>query len=100
MKHPNDTGTGGDFQIHYSQGTVTEVNKTLGRQVNSSNDGGIASTVPYKRNTFAMFLNKQNAIHSVSLRQNPTEYRRSVNIIGEFKDRGYGRMWRVNEIKK
>ena len=99
MKHPNDTGTGGDFQIHHSQGTVTEVNKTLGRQVNNSNDGGIAFTVPYKRNTFAMFLNQQNAIHSVSLRQNPTEYRRSVNIIGEFKDRGYGRMWRVNEIK-
>ena len=46
-----------------------------------------------------MFLNKQNAIHSVSLRERPTQYRRSVNIIGEFKDRGYGRMWRVNEIK-
>ena len=99
MPHPDDSGTGGEFQIHESQGTVTEVNKTLGRQVNQSNDGGVAKTVPYKRNTFAMFLNTQKAIHSVSLRERPTQYRRSVNIIGEFKDRGYGRMWRVNEIK-
>mgnify|MGYP001199199891 FL=1 len=99
MPHPDDSGTGGDFQIHHSTGTITEVNKTLGRQVNDSNNGGIAYTVPYKPNTFAMFLNTQKAIHSVSVRERPTQYRRSVNIIGEFKNRGYGRMWRVNEIK-
>ena len=99
MPHPDDSGTGGEFQIHHSKGTITEVNKTLGRQVNDNNNGGIAYTVPYKPNTFAMFLNTQKAIHSVSVRERPTQYRRSVNIIGEFKDRGYGRMWRVNEIK-
>jgi copper(I)-binding protein len=99
MPHPDDSGTGGEFQIHENKGQVQQVNKTLGRQVPEANDGGVVKTVPYKRNTFAMFLNTQNAIHSVSLRQAPTQYRRSVNIIGEFKDRGYGRMWRVNEIK-
>tara|TARA_B100000683_G_scaffold224811_1_gene223206 strand:- start:1419 stop:2186 length:768 start_codon:yes stop_codon:yes gene_type:complete len=100
MPHPDDSGTGGEFQIHHSKGTITEVNKTLGRQVNDNNNGGIAYTVPYKPNTFAMFLNTQKAIHSVSVRERPTQYRRSVNIIGEFKDRGYGRMWRVNEFKQ
>tara|TARA_Y100001958_G_C21215785_1_gene541188 strand:+ start:19 stop:786 length:768 start_codon:yes stop_codon:yes gene_type:complete len=100
MPHPDDGGTGGEFQIHHSKGTITEVNKTLGRQVNDNNNGGIAYTVPYKPNTFAMFLNTQKAIHSVSVRERPTQYRRSVNIIGEFKDRGYGRMWRVNEFKQ
>ncbi|MEC7568270.1 MAG: hypothetical protein VYA01_04585 [Bacteroidota bacterium] len=100
MPHPDDSGTGGEFQIHHSKGTITEVNKTLGRQVYDDNNGGVAYTVPYKPNTFAMFLNTQKAIHSVSMRERPTQYRRSVNIIGEFKDRGYGRMWRVNELKK
>ncbi len=98
MPHPEDTGTGGEFQIHASKGTINEVNKTLGRQVNESNDGGVIKTVPYKRNTFALFCNVQHAIHSVSLRQNPTQWRRSVNIIGEFA-RGSGQMWRVNERK-
>ena len=78
--------------------TINQVNKTAGRQVYEENDGGAVKTVPYKRNTFVMFLNTPNAIHSVSLRQNPTQWRRSVNIIGEFK-KNTGRMWRVQEIK-
>ena len=97
MPHPEDTGTGGEFQLHKSEGRIRDVNKKLGRQVLSENDGGVVKTVPYKRNTFAMFLNVPNAIHGVSLRQNPTQWRRSVNIIGEFK-RGAGKMWNVREL--
>jgi hypothetical protein len=97
MPHPDDTGTGGEFQLHRSEGRIRDVNKKLGRQVLSENDGGVVKTVPYKRNTFAMFLNVPNAIHGVSLRQNPTQWRRSVNIIGEFK-RGAGKMWSVREL--
>ena len=55
--------------------------------------------MPYKRNTFVMFANNSaDTVHSVSLRISPDTYRRSVNIIGEFK-RGYAKMYEVKEIK-
>ena len=94
--HEDDSGTGGDFQIHKAKDTITEVDKKAGRQVNDKNDGGVVKIGPYKRNSFVMFCNVQHAIHSVSKRVNPTQWRRSVNIIGEFA-RGHGQMWRVKE---
>ena len=46
-----------------------------------------------------MFANNSpNSVHGVSLRQNATLNRRSVNIIGEFK-RGYATMYNVQEVK-
>ena len=47
--------------------------------------------VPYKKNSFCMFLNVPGSIHSVSPRKKPTERRRSVNIIGEYNANGM--MW-------
>ena len=44
-----------------------------------------------------MFLNVMGSIHSVTPRIEPTERRRSINIIGEFN--GNGKMWKVKEIK-
>ena len=96
MPHEDDSGTGGDFQIHKAKDTITEVDKKAGRQVDDKNDGGVVKIGPYKRNSFVMFCNVQHAIHSVSKRVNPTQWRRSVNIIGEFK-KNTGRMWRVKE---
>ena len=46
-----------------------------------------------------MFCNNNpNTIHSVSPRRNSTQYRRSVNIIGEFR-RGYKVMYKIKENK-
>jgi hypothetical protein len=46
-----------------------------------------------------MFANiSTNTVHSVSKRISPKAYRRSVNIIGEFK-RGYAKMYNVEEIR-
>ena len=46
-----------------------------------------------------MFANNSpNNVHGVSLRGNATRYRRSVNIIGEFK-RGYAKMYNVEEVR-
>ncbi len=96
MKQNNDTSTGGDFLLHEVKQPITEVNKTLGRQV--SDDIHVpVKKVPYQANTFCMFLNVPNSVHSVSPRHGATKRRRSINIIGEFN--GTGRMWKVKEFK-
>ena len=70
-----------------------------GRQVFDEDLGPVVKTIPYKRNTFVMFANNStNTVHSVSKRISPTTYRRSVNIIGEFK-RGFAKMYEVQEIR-
>lgn len=96
MRKPNDTSAGGNFTIHEQTGNIEQVNKSLGRQV-ADNIHKPVREVPYKANSFCMFLNVMGSIHSVTPRIQPTERRRSINIIGEFN--GNGKMWKVKEIK-
>ena len=99
MPYPDDQSTGGEFQIYSTQSSVQKVDKKAGRQIYDSDLGTVVKTIPYKRNTFVMFANNSpNTVHGVSLRQNATLNRRSVNIIGEFK-RGYATMYDVQEVK-
>ena len=99
MPYPDDQSTGGEFQIYSTQSSVQKVDKKAGRQIYDSDPGTVVKTIPYKRNTFVMFANNSpNTVHGVSLRQNATLNRRSVNIIGEFK-RGYATMYNVQEVK-
>ena len=99
MPYKNDTSTGGNFQIHSTKNNIRKVDMHGGRQVYTEDLGPVHTTVPYKRNTFVMFCNANpNTVHSVSNRINPTMYRRSVNIIAEFR-RHYAKMYEVMEIK-
>lgn len=99
MPHKNDNSTGGEFQIHSTLSNVKKVDKKAGRQIYETDLGPVVKTVPYKRNTFVMFANNSpNTVHGVSLRENATMTRRSVNVIGEFK-RGYATMYNVQEVK-
>ena len=99
MPYKNDESTGGEFQLRSVLDDVKKVNMNLGRQIYRSNLGPVVKSVPYKRNTFVMFANNSpNTIHGVSLRQNAKLYRRSVNIIGEFK-RNFAKMYKVQEIR-
>ena len=99
MPSPNDQSTGGEFQIYSTQSSVQKVDKKAGRQIYDSDLGTVVKTIPYKRNTFVMFANNSpNTVHGVSLREDATLNRRSVNIIGEFK-RGYATMYNVQEVK-
>ena len=99
MPYPDDQSTGGELQIYSTQSSVQKVDKKAGRQIYDSDLGTVVKTIPYKRNTFVMFANNSpNTVHGVSLRQNATLNRRSVNIIGEFK-RGYATMYNVQEVK-
>jgi hypothetical protein len=99
MPYPDDQSTGGEFQIYSTQSSVQKVDKKAGRQIYDGDLGTVVKTIPYKRNTFVMFANNSpNTVHGVSLRQNATLNRRSVNIIGEFK-RGYATMYNVQEVK-
>lgn len=96
MRKPGDTSRGGNFTLHETTGPIEEVNKTLGRQVDNRLHRPVKQ-VPYQRNTFCMFLNLKNSVHSVTPRVGATERRHSINIIGEFNRTG--RMWKVREIK-
>ena len=99
MPYKNDESVGGEFQLHKVKNKISKVNMSKGRQVFDEDLGPVVKTVPYKRNTFVMFANNSpNTVHSVSMRISPTAYRRSVNIIGEFK-RGYAKMYEVQEIR-
>ena len=96
MKKPEDTAEGGNFTIHRQINEIQQVNKSLGRQVDDNVHEEVVQ-VPHKQNSFCMFLNVMGSIHSVTPRIQPTERRRSINIIGEFN--GNGKMWKVKEIK-
>lgn len=99
MPYREDQSTGGEFQLHDTVSSVKQVDMKGGRQIYENDLGPVVKTVPYKRNTFVMFANNSpNTVHGVSKRENATMYRRSVNIIGEFK-RGYAKMYNVQEIK-
>lgn len=101
MPYKDDTSTGGDFQLHTVKNDIIRVNMKGGRAIYPEDVGPVHTTVPYKRNTFVMFLNiNSNTVHSVSIRNNPTMYRRSVNIIAEFRKKNsvYHKMYEVDEI--
>ena len=95
MKKKNDTSTGGNFVLHETD-KVNKVYNTLGRQVDEKLFNPVKE-VEYKANTFCMFLNVNQSVHSVTPRINPTQRRRSINIIGEFNKTG--KMWEAEEIK-
>ena len=99
MPYKEDKSTGGEFRLHSVVNPIRRVDMQKGRQVYKGDLGDVVKTVPYKRNTFVMFANHSpNTVHSVSNRINPELYRRSVNIIGEFK-RGFAKMYKVEEVK-
>jgi len=96
MRQPGDTSEGGNFTVHRTTGDITEVNKSLGREI----DSGLHvphREVPYQANNFCMFLNVKESVHGVTPRINPKMRRRSINIIGEFN--GNGTMWNVRQVQ-
>ncbi len=93
MKKQKDKSVGGNFTLH----DIDEVDKVYmqsGREVKQSNP---VKEIKYTANTFCMFLNVHNSVHSVTPRNNPTERRHSINIIGEYNKTG--KMWEKEEIR-
>ena len=92
MKKDIDKSAGGNFTIHQ---TIKEVKsfKPLQTRVVEDDIHIPHVEIPYKANSFGMFLNVAHSVHSVTPRIDPIERRRSVNIIGEFMK--HGRMWEV-----
>lgn len=88
MKKKNDMSTGGDFVIHETQEPVT----TKDVRVVTSKTKPVHK-VPYRPNTFCMFLNVNNSVHGVTPRVNARKTRRSINIIGEYSPNSSHRMW-------
>lgn len=91
MKKPTDNSTGGNFTLHDIP-KVDWVIKQGGRAVELSNP---VKEIEYKANSFCMFLNVHNSVHSVTPRLGASERRRSINIIGEYNKNGS--MWETQE---
>jgi hypothetical protein len=98
MPYSDDKSTGGEFQIYDSVADVQDVDMKKGRQIFEHDLGRVVKTIPYKANTFVMFLNNSaNAIHGVTPRVDPNIHRRSVNIIAEYSRASRMNMFTVNE---
>jgi hypothetical protein len=94
MRKPEDRAGGGDFTVHRLEQPIRRLDKARGRQLPSALHTPVR-TIPYRPNTFCLFLNVFGAVHSVTPRLQPIERRRSINIIGEFA--GRQRMWKRPE---
>lgn len=80
MPADDDPG-GGDLEIR----RYIKEPRFHGKQRLDESYTEIVATVKYVPNTFAMFINSPQSIHSVSERGPCTQYRRLVNIIGEVR---------------
>jgi hypothetical protein len=100
MPYKDDRSTGGEFQIHETHDTISEVNKNGGREVKEK-AGKIVKTIPYKANTLVVFCNNSTrCVHSVSARRDAVLHRRSVNIIAEFNRAAGRKMFEVKENRR
>jgi len=96
MKHKDDISNGGDlnlYNIKYKYSNIDEFTKIIkNNNINNLtnnhewdlNQLKLINTVKYKKNTFIIFLNQLNSIHSVSDREPNIYSRRLINIISEF----------------
>lgn len=85
MPADDDPG-GGDFEIR----RYTSIPVFHGKSRIPDDCTETVSTVPYRANTFVIFINGPEAVHSVSYRGPCTQYRRLVNVIGEAKQPLFG----------
>ena len=95
MRRSDDNAFGGDLTLHRLSRPIVQLDKAKGRPISSRLHQPV-QTIPYRANTFCLFLNSLGAVHSVSPRVNSHVRRRSINIIGEYCKRD--RMWNVSHI--
>ena len=96
MKHKDDISNGGDlnlYDIKYKYSNLDEFtkiikNNNINNLINNdewdSNQLKLINKVKYEKNTFIVFLNQINSIHSVSDREPNIYSRRLINFISEF----------------
>jgi len=94
MKKQSDNSSGGNFVLHKTK-NIERVYKKSGRSVDKIFCNPVKEIL-YKPNTFCMFLNVQNSVHSVTSRVNANTIRRSINIIGEYNKTG--KMYNIEEL--
>jgi len=98
MRQRGDKAKGGDFVIYDTQPMSTVVEGT-GRQITSNHELKEYKTIPYKENTFVMFLNSNKSVHGVTPRQDPGHDRLSINIIAEVNNKS-NRLFKLLEVRE
>ena len=95
VRRSDDDASGGDLTLHRLLQPIVQLDKAKGRLIPPRLHHQV-QTIPYRANTFCLFLNSLGAVHSVSPRVNSRVRRRSINIIGEYCNRD--RMWNVSHV--
>ncbi|HET9484033.1 MAG TPA: 2OG-Fe(II) oxygenase [Xanthomonadales bacterium] len=103
LRPPSDTDTiGGELELYRYRNRGARFD---GAEV-SPRDVALARTVPYRGNTFVLFLNSLDALHGVTPRQVTPNTRYFLNLVGEIdvplfdlrarqqRTRGLRRAWR------
>ena len=98
MRQRGDKAKGGDFVIYDTQPMSTVVEGT-GRQITNNHELKEYKTIPYKENTFVMFLNSNKSVHGVTPRQDPGHDRLSINIIAEVNNKS-NRLFKLLEVRE
>jgi hypothetical protein len=82
MKKKSDKSIGGDLELYTNNKRKTKFLQNTHREVDL-NHISKAKIIPYRKNTFVLFLNTPSSVHGVSPRINARKERVSVNIIAE-----------------
>ena len=82
MKQESDTSGGGNLEFYSNKGSSTSYIENSLREVCPSSVIK-RKVIDYKKNSFVMFLNAEDAVHGVSPRIGAKTERVSVNMIAE-----------------
>jgi|TARA_R110000803_G_scaffold36453_2_gene78236 hypothetical protein len=102
LRQPEDNSTGGEFLI-YKTNPIKTVYEKSGRELLAEEPKELVKTIPYKANSFVMFVNSNKAAHGVSPRSNATHDRLSINIIAEgvrIKGQPNPRVFGVDQVPR
>jgi hypothetical protein len=80
MKEKNDESIGGNLTTHEFIGKPSFYGKSRVREEKVN----LIEEIEYKQNRLAVFLNSPYSIHGVTRRSKTNNYRKYMNIIGEF----------------
>jgi hypothetical protein len=99
LRQRGDNGKGGEFQI-YETDEITQVYFKSGREILDNQPRKLIRTIPYKENSFVMFINTNKSTHGVTPRTKTLYDRLSINIIAEIERRKDKPLFMLEEIER
>jgi len=99
FRQRDDKTKGGNFEI-FKTDEIKQVYANTGREVPENVEKTLTKTIPYKANSFVLFVNTNKSVHGVTPRAKTLFDRLSVNIIAEIERRKDAPLFTLEEIRK